>query len=132
MVPVVESTNVAGTPVSQLIAPQRLEEIVQRARDGGAEIVNLLKTGSAYYAPSASIVQMVEAILFDKKEILPCTAYLQGHYGISNLYVGVPVKLGSGGAEEIVELKLNKEELSELKRSAEAVQELIDVMAKAE
>ena len=132
MVPVVESTNVAGTPVSQLIEPQRLEEIVQRARDGGAEIVNLLKTGSAYYAPSASIVQMVEAILFDKKEILPCTAYLQGHYGISNLYVGVPVKLGSGGAEEIVELKLNKEELSELKRSAEAVQELIDVMAKAE
>ena len=94
MVPVVESTNVAGTPVSKLIDPKRLEEIVQRARDGGAEIVNYLKTGSAFYAPSASIVQMVEAILFDKKEILPCTAYLQGQYGINDLYVGVPVKLG--------------------------------------
>ena len=88
MVPVVESTNVAGTPVSKLIDPKRLEEIVQRARDGGAEIVNYLKTGSAFYAPSASIVQMVEAILFDKKEILPCTAYLQGQYGINDLYVG--------------------------------------------
>ena len=103
MVPVVESTNVAGTPVSKLIAPKRMEEIVQRARDGGAEIVNYLKTGSAFYAPSASIVQMVEAILFDKKEILPCTAYLQGQYGINDVYVGVPVKLGSNAVEEIVE-----------------------------
>ncbi len=129
MVPVVESTNVAGTPVSQLISSSRLEEIVQRARDGGAEIVNYLKTGSAYYAPSASIVQMIEAVLFDKKEILPCTAYLQGQYGIDGLYVGVPVKVGAGGAEQIIELNLSNQELSELKRSAEAVEELIDVMA---
>ena len=132
MVPVVESTNVAGTPVSKLIAPKRLEEIVQRARDGGAEIVNYLKTGSAFYAPSASIVQMVEAILFDKKEILPCTAYLQGQYGINDVYVGVPVKLGSNGVEEIVELNLNGDELNALRKSAEAVQELVEVMAGAQ
>ncbi|HJO60484.1 MAG TPA: malate dehydrogenase [SAR202 cluster bacterium] len=132
MVPVVESTNVAGTPVSKLIAPERLEEIVQRARDGGAEIVNYLKTGSAFYAPSASIVQMVEAIIFDKKEILPCTAYLQGQYGIDDLYVGVPVKLGSKGVEEIIELNLNGDELKALRKSAEAVQELVEVMAGAQ
>ena len=132
MVPVVESTNVAGTPVSKLIAPKRLEEIVQRARDGGAEIVNYLKTGSAFYAPSASIVQMVEAIVFDKKEILPCTAYLQGQYGINDLYVGVPVKLGSNGVEEIVELNLTGDELNALRKSAEAVQELVEVMAAAQ
>ena len=132
MVPVVESTNVAGTPVSKLIAPKRVEEIVQRARDGGAEIVNYLKTGSAFYAPSASIVQMVEAIIFDKKEILPCTAYLQGQYGINDLYVGVPVKLGSNGVEEIVELNLNGDELNALRKSAEAVQELVEVMAGAQ
>ena len=131
MVPVVESTNVAGTPISQLIEPTRLEEIVQRARDGGAEIVNYLKTGSAYYAPSASIVLMVEAILFDKKEILPCTAYLNGEYGINGLYVGVPVKLGSEGAEEIIELKLNDQELSALQKSADSVKELVDIMQKA-
>ena len=132
MVPVVESTNVAGTPVSKLIAPERLEEIVQRARDGGAEIVNYLKTGSAFYAPSASIVQMVEAIIFDKKEILPCTAYLQGQYGIDDLYVGVPVKLGAEGVEEIIELNLNGDELNALRKSAEAVQELVEVMAGAQ
>ena len=132
MVPVVESTNVAGTPVSKLIAPKRMEEIVQRARDGGAEIVNYLKTGSAFYAPSASIVQMVEAIIFDKKEILPCTAYLQGQYGINDVYVGVPVKLGSNGVEEIVELDLNSDELNALRKSAEAVQELVEVMAGAQ
>ena len=132
MVPVVESTNVAGTPVSKLIAPKRMEEIVQRARDGGAEIVNYLKTGSAFYAPSASIVQMVEAIIFDKKEILPCTAYLQGQYGINDVYVGVPVKLGSNGVEEIVELNLNGDELNALRKSAEAVQELVEVMAGAQ
>tara|TARA_Y100000590_G_scaffold447044_1_gene581652 strand:+ start:1169 stop:2101 length:933 start_codon:yes stop_codon:yes gene_type:complete len=129
MVPVVGSTNVAGTPVSKLIDPKRLEEIVQRARDGGAEIVNYLKTGSAFYAPSASIVQMVEAILLDKKEILPCTSYLQGQYGINDLYVGVPVKLGAHGVEEIVELDLNDDELTALRKSAEAVQELVEVMA---
>ena len=132
MVPVVESTNVAGTPVSKLIDPKRLEEIVQSARDRGADIGNDLKTGSAFYAPSASIVQMVEAILFDKKEILPCTAYLQGQYGINDLYVGVPVKLGASGVEEVVELNLNNDELIALKKSADAVQELIDVMAGAQ
>ena len=132
MVPVVESTNVAGTPVSKLIAPKRMEEIVQRARDGGAEIVNYLKTGSAFYAPSASIVQMVEAIIFDKKEILPCTAYLQGQYGINDVYVGVPVKLGSNGVVEIVELNLNGDELNALRKSAEAVQELVEIMAGAQ
>ncbi len=132
MVPVVESTNVAGTPVSKLIDPEKLEEIVQRARDGGAEIVNYLKTGSAFYAPSASIVQMVEAIIFDKKEILPCTAYLEGQYGINDLYVGVPVKLGADGVEEVVELNLNDDELIALRKSADAVQELIDVMAGAQ
>ncbi|MDC0034790.1 malate dehydrogenase [Chloroflexi bacterium] len=132
MVPVVGSTSVAGTPVSKLIDPKRLEEIVQRARDGGAEIVNYLKTGSAFYAPSASIVQMVEAILLDKKEILPCTSYLQGQYGIDDLYVGVPVKLGANGVEEIIELDLNDEELIALRKSAEAVQELVEVMSGAQ
>ena len=132
MVPVVGSTNVAGTPVSKLIDPKRLEKIVQRARDGGAEIVNYLKTGSAFYAPSASIVQMVEAILLDKKEKLPCTSYLQWQYGINDLYVGVPVKLGAHGVEEIVELDLNDDELTALRKSAEAVQELVEVMAKSQ
>lgn len=132
MVPVVGTTNVAGTPITKLIDPVRLEEIVQRARDGGAEIVNYLKTGSAFYAPSASITQMVEAILLDKKEILPCTAYLEGQYGIDGLYVGVPVKLGANGIEEIIELELNNDELAALQKSAEAVRELIEVMDKSQ
>jgi malate dehydrogenase len=131
MVPVIGTTSVAGTPITDLIEKDRLEEIVQRARDGGAEIIGHLKTGSAFYAPSASIVQMVESILFDKKEILPCTAYLQGQYGINNLYVGVPVKLGAGGVEEIIELSLSDSEIIALKESADAVQELIDVMAES-
>ncbi len=132
MVPVIGTTSVAGTPITDLIEKDRLEEIVQRARDGGAEIIGHLKTGSAFYAPSASIVQMVESILFDKKEILPCTAYLQGQYGINDLYVGVPVKLGAAGVEEIIELNLSDSELSALKESADAVQELIDIMAESE
>ena len=131
MVPVIGTTSVAGTPITELIEKDRLEEIVQRARDGGAEIIGHLKTGSAFYAPSASIVQMVESILFDKKEILPCTAYLQGQYGINDLYVGVPVKLGAAGVEEIIELNLSDSELSALKESADAVQELIDIMAES-
>ena len=131
MVPIVGSTTVGGTPVAKLIAKDRLEEIVQRTRDGGAEIVNYLKTGSAYYAPSASIVRMVESILLDRKEILPCTALLEGEYGINNLFVGVPVKLGSGGIEEIIEFDLNADELAALRKSADSVQELIDVMAAA-
>ena len=128
MVPVIGSTSVAGTPVDKLIPAKRLEEIVDRARNGGAEIVNYLKTGSAYYAPSASIAQMVEAVLFDTKEILPCTAYLKGEYGINDLYVGVPVKLGASGVEEIIELDLTKSALEALQKSAESVKELVDIM----
>jgi malate dehydrogenase len=105
---------------------------VQRARDGGAEIVALLKTGSAYYAPSAAVAEMVDAIVLDKKRILPCATYLQGEYGISGLFVGVPVKLGSKGVEQVIEMKLTPEEQATLKKSAGAVQELVDVMKKSE
>ena len=132
MVPIVGSTVVGGTRVAELLSGKRLDEIVRRTRDGGAEIVGLLKTGSAYYAPSAAIVQMLEAILFDKKEVLPCTAYLEGEYGIDGLYAGVPVKLGAGGVEEIIELGLTDEESAALKRSAAAVRELIEIMDEAE
>ena len=131
MVPLVGNTTVGGTPIAKLLSKQRLYEIVQRARDGGAEIVGLLKTGSAYYAPSAAIAQMVESILFDKKQILPCTAYLEGEYGIDGLYVGVPVKLGANGVEEIVEFDLTPDEASALKKSAESVAELVEVMRAA-
>ena len=128
MVPVVGSTTVGGTPITGLLTPERIDQIVQRARDGGAEIVNLLKTGSAFYAPSAAIAQMVESILFDKREILPCAAYLEGEYGIDGLFVGVPVKLGSNGVEEVIEFDLTESESAALKRSAEAVRELVSVM----
>ena len=131
MVPVVGSTTVGGTPIAKLIPADRLEQIVQRTRDGGAEIVGLLKTGSAFYAPSAAIAQMVESILLDRKEIIPCTAYLEGQYGIDGLYVGVPVKLGAAGVEEVIELDLTADELAALRASAAAVQELVDVMESA-
>jgi len=131
MVPLIGSTTIGGVPVAQLIEASRLEEIVQRTRDGGAEIVGLLKTGSAYYAPSAAVAQMVEAILLDRKEILPCAAYLEGEYGIDGLYAGVPVKLGVGGIEEILEVELTDAEAAALKASADSVQELVDIMAKA-
>jgi len=130
MVPLIGSTSVGGVPVSSLIKPDRLEEIVQRTRDGGAEIVSLLKTGSAYYAPSAASAQMVESILLDKKEILPCAAFLQGEYGINNLYAGVPIKLGASGVEEIIQVDLTQEESIALKNSADSVQELIEIMEK--
>jgi malate dehydrogenase len=129
MVPLIGSTTVGGVPVSKLIEKDRLEQIVQRTRDGGAEIVGLLKTGSAYYAPSAAAAQMVEAILLDRKEILPCAAYLEGEYGINGLYAGVPVKLGASGVEEIIEVDLTESENAALQKSAKAVQELIEVMA---
>ena len=129
MVPVVGSTTVGGQPVSEIIAPRVLDDIVKRTQDGGAEIVSLLKTGSAFYAPSAAVSQMVESILLDKKEILPCTAYLEGEYGIDGLFMGVPVKLGAGGVEEIIEFKLTDEEASAFKKSAEAVQELVDIIS---
>ena len=131
MVPVGGSTIAGGQPVSKLIPKDRLDAIVKRTQDGGAEIVNYLKTGSAYYAPSAAIVQMVESILFDKKQILPCTAYLDGEYGIDGLFVGVPVKLGDGGVEEIVEFDLTSDESAALQRSADAVRELVEVMDNA-
>ena len=128
MVPLVQSTNVAGVPISQLLAKDVLEPIVQRARDGGAEIVGLLKTGSAFYAPSAAVAQMVDSIILDKKRILPCAAFLQGEYGINGLYIGVPVKLGENGIEEIIEVELSQEETVSLGRSAEAVNELVEAM----
>ena len=132
MVPLIQTTTIGGSPVTDLIDAERLEEIVQRTRDGGAEIVGLLKTGSAYYAPSAATAQMVEAILLDRKEILPCAAMLQGQYGIDGLYVGVPVKLGSAGVEEIIEIRLSESEQSALEASAAAVQELVEIMDNAE
>ncbi len=131
MVPIVGSTLISGVPVTKLIAQDRLDEIVQRTQDGGAEIVGLLKTGSAYYAPSAAIAQMVESILFDRKQVLPCTVYLEGEYGVDGLFVGVPVKLGAGGVEEIIEFDLTDSEAKALQGSADSVQELIDVMGKA-
>ena len=132
MVPVVGSTTVGGQPVADLISPERLDEIVKRTQDGGAEIVGLLKTGSAYYAPSAAVAQMVEAVLLDKKQILPCTTYLEGEYGIDGLFVGVPVKLGADGVEEIIGFDLTPEEAAALDYSAGAVRELVDVMAASE
>ena len=128
MVPTVGPTTVGGIPVADLIPANRLEEIVQRTRDGGAEIVGLLKTGSAYYAPSASIVEMIDSIILDKKLVLPCTAYLEGEYGLDGLYVGVPVKLGKSGIEHIYEFKLTDSELKSLHKSAESVKELLKVM----
>ena len=128
MVPLARYSTVAGIPVTELIAPARLEQLVQRTRDGGAEIVKYLKTGSAYYAPSAAVAEMVEAILKDKKKILPCAAYLEGEYGIKGLYVGVPVKLGARGIEQIIEIKLTAEEQAALNRSAAAVKELAGVI----
>ena len=131
MVPLIGSTTIGGVPVAKLIEAKRLAEIVQRTRDGGAEIVGLLKTGSAYCAPSAAVAQMVEAILLDRKEILPCAAYLEGEYGIDGLYAGVPVKLGAGGIEQIIEVDLTDDEAAALKASAASVQELVDIMARA-
>ncbi len=128
MVPLPRYSTVAGIPITELIEPARLEALVQRTRDGGAEIVKYLKTGSAYYAPSAAAVEMVEAILKDKKKILPCAAYLQGEYGIEGLYVGVPCKLGARGLEQIIEIKLTPEESAALNKSAEAVKELCAVI----
>ena len=128
MVPLARYSTVAGIPITELIAPNRLEQIVQRTRDGGAEIVKYLKTGSAFYAPSAAAVEMTEAILKDKKKILPCAAYLQGEYGIDGFYIGVPCKLGAAGLEQIVQIKLTAEEDAALKKSAAAVKELCDVI----
>jgi len=128
MVPLPRYSTVAGIPITELIAPERLEKLVQRTRDGGAEIVKYLKTGSAYYAPSAAATEMVEAILKDKKKILPCAAYLEGEYGVSGFFVGVPCKLGARGLEEIIQIKLTADEQAALNKSAAAVKELCDVI----
>ena len=128
MVPLPRYSTVAGIPITELLTPERLAALVQRTRDGGAEIVKYLKTGSAYYAPSAAATEMVEAILKDKKKILPCAAYLDGEYGIRGLYVGVPVKLGSKGIEQIIEIKLTADEQAALNKSADAVKELVAVI----
>ena len=128
MVPLVRLTTVAGIPITELLSAERIGEIVQRTQDGGAEIVKLLKAGSAFYAPSASIMQMVDSIVLDQKRILPCAAYLEGEFGIDGLYVGVPVKLGAKGVEEIVEVELTEEEKSGLEHSAEAVRQLVETM----
>src|SRR3989454_12635420 len=129
MVPVVSYTNVAGVPVSQKIDKMRLDEIVQRTRDGGAEVVKLLKAGSAYYAPAAAVAEMVDSIILDQKRVLPCAAYCDGEYGIDGLFVGVPVKLGKDGVEEIIEIDLSDQEKADLQSSAAAVRELVDAMA---
>src|SRR5689334_13081189 len=123
MVPLISYTTVSGIPVTQLLDKPTLDKVVERTRNGGAEIVAFLKTGSAYYAPSAAVTQMAEAIAHDKKRVLPCAAWVQGEYGISGIYLGVPCKLGRGGLEQILEVKLSPEEQAALKRSADAVRE---------
>ena len=128
MVPLARYSTVAGIPITELIPKEKLEAIIKRTRQGGAEIVNLLKTGSAYYAPSAAVVEMVETILKDKKKILPCAVYLEGEYGINGLFVGVPVKLGAKGVEQIIEIKLTPEEKAALDKSAASVRELVKVI----
>src|SRR5207245_8765932 len=128
MVPVPRYTTVAGIPVSELMPKQQLDQIIERTRNGGAEIVNLLKAGSAYYAPSAAVVEMIDAIFNDRKKILPCAAYLEGEYGINGLFVGVPVKLGARGIEQIIEIELTPEEQVDVQQSAAHVRELVDVL----
>jgi len=128
MVPLPRYSTVAGIPITELLAKDRIDALVERTRNGGAEIVGLLKTGSAYYAPASAAVEMAESILKDKKKILPCAAYLQGEYGIQDLFIGVPVKLGAEGAEEIIEITLTEEEQQALQKSADSVQELKDLL----
>jgi malate dehydrogenase len=128
MVPLPRYSTIAGVPITELLPADKIAAIVKRTAGGGGEIVALLKTGSAYYAPSAAAVEMVDAIFYDKKKILPCAAYLQGEYGIKNLYVGVPVVLGKGGVEKVIELKLTAEESASLKKSADAVAELFGIL----
>jgi malate dehydrogenase len=128
MVPLVSATTVGGVPLRRLVSDERIEALVERTRKGGGEIVELLGT-SAWYAPGAAVAEMVDAICLDQKRILPCTAYLEGEYEIDGLYMGVPVKLGAGGGEEIIELDLGDDEKSELAKSADAVREVVGVLA---
>jgi malate dehydrogenase len=128
MVPLVRLASVSGIPLTELLDKATIDRLVERTRNGGAEIVKYLKTGSAYYAPSAAAIEMVESILKDKKKVLPCAAYLEGEYGLSGVFVGVPVKLGAGGVEKVYEVALEPEERAQLEKSAAAVKELIDVL----
>jgi len=130
MVPLPRYSTVAGIPITELLPADRIDELVQRTRNGGAEIVGLLKTGSAYYAPASAAVEMAESIIKDKKKILPCAVYLQGEYGIKDLFIGVPVKLGAAGVEEVIEIILTTEERAALQKSAAAVQELKELLKK--
>ena len=131
MVPLTEYTTVGGVPISKLLSAEALERIIKRTQGGGGEIVALLKTGSAFYAPSAAAAEMVDAVLLDQKRLLPCAALLEGEYGIDGVYMGVPVILGAGGVEKVVELELTSDEKALLDNSADAVRELVDVMANA-
>ena len=128
MVPLPRFTTIGGIPVTEFVTQARLDAIVDRARKGGGEIVNLLKTGSAYYAPSAATVQMVEAVLRDKKRVIPCAAYLEGEYGLNDIYFGVPVVLGAGGVEKVIELPLNEDEMALVRKSADGVRASIETL----
>jgi malate dehydrogenase len=132
MVPLVRLSSVSGIPLTELLSKEKLDAIVERTKNGGAEIVKHLKTGSAYYAPSAAAVEMAESILKDKKKVLPGAAYLEGEYGISGLFVGVPIKLGANGIEKIYEIQLSDDEKAALHKSADAVRELVDVIKSKE
>jgi malate dehydrogenase len=126
MVPLPRYSTVAGIPITELMTPERIEALVQRTRDGGAEVVALLKSGSAYYAPAAAVTEMVDAILNDRKRVLPCAAHLRGEYGVDGLFVGVPCVLGEGGLQRVLEIALTDEEQVAFRRSADAVRELVD------
>jgi malate dehydrogenase len=128
MIPLIRMATVGGIPISEMLPKDKIDQIVERTVKGGAEIVGLLKTGSAYYAPSAGVVQMIDSIVLDKKRILPCAVCLQGEYGIDGVFVGVPAKLGKNGVEQVIEIKLTPEEQEALKKSAAAVKELNDIM----
>nr|MBA3450934.1 malate dehydrogenase [Chloroflexia bacterium] len=128
MVPISRYSTVAGVPITQILEPEQVRALEERTANGGAEIVSLLKTGSAYQAPGASVVEMIDSILLDKRRVLPCSVYLQGEYGIDGLFVGVPVKLGHGGVRQVIPLSLLPEELAALKQSAAAVKDLVEAM----
>ena len=126
MVPLPRYSTVGGVPITELMTPDRIEQLVDRTRNGGAEVVALLKTGSAFYAPAASVVEMAESILRDRRRVLPCAAYLDGEYGVKGLFAGVPVVLGNGGIERVLEIRLTADEQAAFDRSAEAVRELVE------
>ena len=130
MVPISRYSTVAGVPITQILEPEQVRALEERTANGGAEIVQLLKTGSAYQAPGASVVEMIDSILLDKRRVLPCSVYLQGEYGIDGLFVGVPVKLGDGGVRQVIELALTAAELAALQKSAAAVRDLVDAMGR--